>query len=115
MKTQDALDTDSEIGQEQMLARLSGDMRSRLGAHLQRIVLFGSRARGDARADSDYDLLVVVDEVNRNVTDTIDDIAGQMLHRFGIVVSAFPTSEEATRSRRYSPLLMNVAKEGVLV
>jgi len=28
-----------------------------------RIVLFGSRARGDARDDSDYDLLVVVDEL----------------------------------------------------
>ncbi len=28
-----------------------------------RIVLFGSRARGDARADSDYDLLVILDEV----------------------------------------------------
>ena len=28
-----------------------------------RIVLFGSRARGDARDDSDYDLLVVVEEV----------------------------------------------------
>jgi predicted nucleotidyltransferase len=28
-----------------------------------RIVLFGSRARGSSRADSDYDLLVVVDAV----------------------------------------------------
>jgi uncharacterized protein len=28
-----------------------------------RIVLFGSRARGDARPDSDYDLLVILDEV----------------------------------------------------
>ena len=28
-----------------------------------RIVLFGSRARGNAREDSDYDLLVVVDAV----------------------------------------------------
>jgi len=28
-----------------------------------RIVLFGSRARGDARVDSDYDLLVIVDAV----------------------------------------------------
>ena len=28
-----------------------------------RIVLFGSRARGSARADSDYDLLVVVDAI----------------------------------------------------
>jgi len=28
-----------------------------------RIILFGSRARGDARPDSDYDLLVVLDEM----------------------------------------------------
>jgi predicted nucleotidyltransferase len=27
------------------------------------IILFGSRARGDARQDSDYDLLVVLDEI----------------------------------------------------
>lgn len=29
--------------------------------HPDRIVLFGSRARGDARADSDIDLLVIAD------------------------------------------------------
>lgn len=29
-----------------------------------RIVLFGSRARGDAREDSDYDLLVILDHVD---------------------------------------------------
>lgn len=29
-----------------------------------RIVLFGSRARGDAREDSDYDLFVVLDDVS---------------------------------------------------
>jgi predicted nucleotidyltransferase len=28
--------------------------------HPERVVLFGSRARGDARPDSDYDLLVVL-------------------------------------------------------
>ena len=38
-------------------------LRDAVVAHIQprRIVLFGSRARGDARADSDYDLLVVED------------------------------------------------------
>ncbi|HYN69723.1 MAG TPA: nucleotidyltransferase domain-containing protein [Candidatus Eisenbacteria bacterium] len=30
----------------------------------ERIVLFGSRARGDAREDSDYDLLVVMDQID---------------------------------------------------
>ena len=28
----------------------------------RRIILFGSQARGDARGDSDYDLLVVIDD-----------------------------------------------------
>lgn len=35
----------------------------------RRIILFGSRARGDARSDSDYDLAVVLDD------DTPDDAA----------------------------------------
>ena len=30
---------------------------------VRRILLFGSRARGDARADSDYDLCIIVDAV----------------------------------------------------
>lgn len=40
------------------------EMVRRLVARLapERIYLFGSRARGDARPDSDYDLLVVVPE-----------------------------------------------------
>jgi predicted nucleotidyltransferase len=33
------------------------------GRRVTKVVLFGSRARGDARPDSDYDLLVVVDEI----------------------------------------------------
>ena len=32
----------------------------KLGVDVDRIILFGSRARGDAREDSDYDILVVV-------------------------------------------------------
>lgn len=33
------------------------------GDRLRTVVLFGSRARGDAHAESDMDLLVVLDEV----------------------------------------------------
>jgi len=106
---------DSNASPDKKLARLSQNLRSRLGKNLQQLVLFGSRARGDARADSDYDLLVLVNEVNRGVKDAIDDVAGEMLYEFGMVVSAFPTSKEAVRSRKYSPLLLNVAKEGVAI
>ena len=32
----------------------------KLGVRVERVILFGSRARGDYREDSDYDILVVV-------------------------------------------------------
>ncbi len=32
----------------------------KLGVEVEKIILFGSRARGEARPDSDYDILVVV-------------------------------------------------------
>jgi hypothetical protein len=40
------------------LARLA---RARYGEHLERVVVFGSRARGDSDEDSDIDVLVVLD------------------------------------------------------
>jgi uncharacterized protein len=38
---------------------LCGCFRQRETAQPQKIILFGSRARGDARPDSDFDLLVI--------------------------------------------------------
>lgn len=39
--------------------------------HPDRIILFGSRARGDARDDSDYDLLVVLPVVRSRFHDAV--------------------------------------------
>ena len=87
----------------------------KLGHHLRQVLLFGSRARGDATAESDYDLLVVVDRVDSAVTNGIDAIAGQALLEHGAVLSAFPIAEDDRARRKYSPLLINVAREGVAV
>jgi predicted nucleotidyltransferase len=45
-------------------------LREAFGQRLQSAALFGSRARGDARPDSDLDLLIVLAE--RNATDYAD-------------------------------------------
>ena len=87
----------------------------KLGHHLRQVLLFGSRARGDATAESDYDLLVVVDRVDSAVTNGIDAIAGQALLEHGAVLSAFTIAEDDRARRKYSPLLINVAREGVAV
>ena len=40
-------------------------------AHPRRIILFGSRARGDAHEDSDVDLLIVLAEVKDRVAEMV--------------------------------------------
>ncbi len=45
------------------LKRFSDAVRAHFGDRLERIVLYGSRARGDARPDSDYDVAIFVREL----------------------------------------------------
>lgn len=43
--------------------------------HLKRLVIFGSRASGQASEDSDLDLLVLVDEKTPEIEEKLEDIA----------------------------------------
>ena len=47
--------------------------------HPRAIILFGSRARGGARHDSDYDLLVISDQV-RDYDEVYRPVSGRGLH-----------------------------------
>jgi uncharacterized protein len=63
------------------------------GARVRRAILFGSRARGDALPESDYDVLVVFNELvpeewRRTVLDLYDAFRG-----IGVAVEPHPMSE----------------------
>lgn len=53
---------DRDVASESVAA-----LRHTLGQRLTAVVLFGSRARGDAREDSDWDLLVIAEELPERV------------------------------------------------
>jgi predicted nucleotidyltransferase len=56
------VDTSARVNQNLDVAeRVVAALETALGDRLRAIVLFGSRARGDHRADSDWDLLVIAD------------------------------------------------------
>jgi len=66
-------------------------VRERLGPRVRKVVLFGSRARGDARDDSDYDVVVV--RRSRDVRETLLEIEMDLLDRHGSLVACLLRDE----------------------
>ena len=83
------------------------------GDRLERVVLFGSRARGDARVDSDYDVAVFLKSVQDRwqELDRLADASLDFVDETGVVVNALPYSLAAYQEQ--TPLMGEVRREGV--
>ncbi len=89
------------------IERLAGAFEKRLNT----IVLFGSRARGDAERDSDYDLLVIVDGLASNPLERMRQVRLPLLNvplRINVIAK---TPEELRRN--LTPLLLDVCVDGI--
>jgi len=82
---------------------------------IRRLILFGSRARGDAAADSDYDLLVVVDQKSAELREALYDAVLDTLLESGRLVSLkiFTSSEFERLNRLGTPFMERVHREGI--
>jgi predicted nucleotidyltransferase len=47
--------------------------------HVDRFIVFGSRARGDAPVDSDLDLIALVDKKTPEIEKALDDVAYEVM------------------------------------
>ncbi len=82
---------------------------------LKKIIIFGSRSRGDYTEESDYDCLIILKKVKPDDTLFLDDIETRMLLSKYVLFSTFLFTEEQLKKRRYESFLMNAQKEGVAV
>ncbi len=82
------------------------------------VYLYGSRARGDNRTDSDWDILVITPRKKVTLdyeTDLRDPIYDIELET-GQIISLLVYSELDWKTRMsYSPLFSNIKKEGVRI
>ncbi len=78
--------------EEAALADLGAWLRERFGARLGELAVFGSRARGDSREDSDVDVLVTVDALSSAEAREVAQLAGDLLTRHGVLLSPFIVS-----------------------
>ena len=75
-----------------VLNRFRAAMTNVFGDRVQRLVLFGSRARGDHRPDSDYDVALFLRDLPDRAGDMarLADIEAEFLIDTGLIINTLP-------------------------
>jgi predicted nucleotidyltransferase len=95
-----------------VLVRFRRALSEVYGIRIERVVLFGSRARGDARPDSDYDIAVFIRDAGElwDELGNLSRITTDILDETGAVISAKPFRADAYHER--SPLMHEIRDDG---
>jgi len=96
-----------------VLARFRKALDEMYGGRIDRVVLFGSRARGDARPDSDYDVAVFLHDMADRVVEMnrLADLGTDICDETGEFVHAMPYRAGSYADR--TPLMLGIRTEGV--
>jgi predicted nucleotidyltransferase len=96
-----------------VLTRFREALDAMYGSRIERVVLFGSRARGDASAESDYDIAIFLNDFRDrwSEVDRIVPIVTDILYDVGAFIHAMPYRAGAYRER--TPLMHEIRREGV--
>lgn len=95
-----------------VLSKFRAALDALYGDRIERVVLFGSRARGDALVDSDYDVAVFLKDLSDRwaEADKIALITTDVLGETGEVIHAMPYRAGSYRER--TPLMHELRREG---
>jgi uncharacterized protein len=103
-----------QMKRAELLNRLSAGLAQILGERIDRVLIYGSYARGEAEEDSDLDILVVLQgdfDYADMIRQTSDLIAHLSLENDVVISRAFITKERL--ESECSPFVLNVHREGI--
>jgi hypothetical protein len=100
---------------DKVLKELKHGMESQFGDRLVKMVVFGSRARGDFDAESDTDIAIIVRELSRElkhqILDTVAEIELKYLSPLSVLI--FSENEFEHLKRRERRIALDIEKEGI--
>jgi len=100
------------------LASFKKILAARYGEHLKSLYLFGSRARGDHRPDSDADVAVFLDQVTDPIGEQFDliDEGYEILLDTGVNIQPWVFAEASLADPEHYPaphLVTKIQREGL--
>jgi predicted nucleotidyltransferase len=101
--------------ERQAAAEFADKVRQQFDGQLVSILLFGSRARGEAEPDSDMDVLVVMSKIDPETRRAIRYLAVEVWLKHGIYVSTRVWSRTHWRKLEEMQTLLyrNICRDGI--
>ncbi len=102
--------------EKQAVKELVDELKKLYGENLSRVILYGSKARGDATEDSDIDIMIILKDVKdkSKELEKVIKLTTEIDFRYETLISVTLQSDEEYLKKR-SPLLLNVRKEGIVL
>ena len=99
--------------EDPILVRFRSALEGIFGDRIERLVLFGSRARGNAQADSDYDIAIFLNDFvdRRQEVRRMVPLVTDIIEEMGAVIHPMPYRAGAWRER--TPLMHEIRRDGI--
>ncbi len=102
--------------EKQALKELVEELKKLYGDNLSKVILYGSKARGDATEGSDIDIMIVLKKIKdkSKELEKVIKLTTKIDFHYETLISVSLQSEEEYLKKK-SPLLLNVRKEGIVL
>lgn len=102
---------ETTLADDPMLVRMTAALREAFGTRLVSALLFGSRARGDQHAESDYDVAVFLEDYEHARDQAVLDRVRRLLGHDALSLQFRPYQKDGLAER--TTLMFNIRREGI--
>lgn len=99
--------------QDEIVIRFVGELKKNIPQYLKKVILYGSRARGDHKKNSDYDFLVILSQKNLQLNDLVYDAGYSILDSYEKLASCIIWDEMEWNQKKDFSFAKNISRDGI--